>query len=91
MSTINSVVCSRTLRGRTPCFIWEQMLSKRSATRLRPGGMDVDSGGDIICCGLQSLLNPPKNFGNHSPIGTSSHPNNQNRCMNVRDRKMLTR
>jgi len=43
ISTMNSVVCSRTLRGRTPYFIWEQMLWKRSATLLRPGGMDADS------------------------------------------------
>jgi hypothetical protein len=52
MSVMNSVVYSRTLRVRTPCFIWEQMLWKRSANRLRPGGMDVDSGGDILFCGL---------------------------------------
>lgn len=52
MSVMNSVVYSRTLHGRTTCFIWEQTLLKRSANRLRPGGMDVDSGGDIIFCGL---------------------------------------
>ena len=28
-------------------------------------------------------------FGNHSPVGTSSHPNNPNRCVNVRAREML--
>jgi len=44
ISTMISIVCrSRTLRGRRSCFIWEQMLWKQSATRMRPGGMDFDS------------------------------------------------
>jgi hypothetical protein len=65
MSTMNYVVYNRTLRASTPCFIWEHMLWKGSAIRLRTGGMDVDSGVDIIFCGLQSLVNPPQNFQNY--------------------------
>jgi len=70
MSTMNSVVCSRPLRGRTPCFIWDQMEAKCDSAASWWNG--CWQSGDIICCGLQSLLNPPQNFGNHSPIGTTS-------------------